>query len=390
MNELFQRAARMSALLDDSALQGDVEHLLSACQERTSPHRDSDDRFRVSPELNLYSRSPLSFSDSSTERHPKRFLGTYQSFREVLRNPSRYSVAHVEATTRLVSAAAFPAFPIKDRKLTIGSSAFWKERLLAAQPQLARAAESVGCILRSERNTVRPLGTAWLLLPSVIVTNRHVAGLFCNIVDQRLSFAPGSPETVWLDGREQINDPLHDPSIRSQRSAAVVEVLHIDKSYDVALLRIDGAATTGWSQAEPIQLAHALPTPLKDREVAVIGYPDYERNVLGTVPHEFTDEEYQRIVGVLTESFMPNQGRKLVQPGLLTELVQRGREPQLQVLRHSCSTLGGNSGSVVLDLSSGKALGIHYASPDWLQDSEAVPAPVLCELLARLRLDEHH
>lgn len=402
MNELFDRSIRMGALLDDLALRGDLERLLSACDRGAVPDRDTstpdrdaglidDDRRTLDGDRLRAVREPQSLRGphmaffGSREGRKRHSPGTLASFQEVLRNPSRFALEDVAATTFFVSSAAFPAFPITEHAIEVGNSAFWKDRLLAAQPFLARASASVGCIVRSERGSVRPLGTAWLLLPGVIVTNRHVASLFCNIKDRQLSFVLGSPQSVFVDGRERISEP----PIPMQQSAAVVDVLHIDKSYDLALLSIEAAASTAWARAVPIKLARRLPTPLKDHAVAVIGYPDYQRNVLSTLPNDLTEEEYQRIVGVLHESFLPNQGRKLVQPGLLTELSKRGTEAPLQILRHSCSTLGGNSGSVVLDLSSGEALGIHYASPDWLQDSEAVPSPVLCELLTRLRLDGH-
>ena len=49
-------------------------------------------------------------------------------------------------------------------------------------------------------------------------------------------------------------------------------------------------------------------------------------------------------------------------------------------LEHDCSTLGGNSGSVVLDLASGQALGIHFAGR-FLEANFAVPASVVAERL---------
>ena len=43
------------------------------------------------------------------------------------------------------------------------------------------------------------------------------------------------------------------------------------------------------------------------------------------------------------------------------------------MITHDCSTLGGNSGSVLLDLQTGEAVGLHFAGL-YLQDNFAVPA----------------
>src|SRR5262249_1075036 len=45
---------------------------------------------------------------------------------------------------------------------------------------------------------------------------------------------------------------------------------------------------------------------------------------------------------------------------------------------HDCTTLGGNSGSVLLDLENGVAVGLHYAGL-YQENNFAVPASVLTE-----------
>jgi hypothetical protein len=46
---------------------------------------------------------------------------------------------------------------------------------------------------------------------------------------------------------------------------------------------------------------------------------------------------------------------KRLQPGTTTELV-----PEQNVMKHDCSTLGGNSGSPVFDLTDHRVLGLHF------------------------------
>src|SRR5262249_34036669 len=52
--------------------------------------------------------------------------------------------------------------------------------------------------------------------------------------------------------------------------------------------------------------------------------------------------------------------------------------------RHDCTTLGGNSGSVVLDLASGEAVGLHFAGL-YQETNYAVQASLLAEYVSGKR-----
>jgi hypothetical protein len=52
--------------------------------------------------------------------------------------------------------------------------------------------------------------------------------------------------------------------------------------------------------------------------------------------------------------------------------------------RHDCTTSGGNSGSVVLDLKTGEAVGLHFAGL-YQETNYAVPASVLAEYVNKKR-----
>jgi hypothetical protein len=56
-------------------------------------------------------------------------------------------------------------------------------------------------------------------------------------------------------------------------------------------------------------------------------------------------------------------------------------------IEHDCSTLGGNSGSVVVNLTTGEAVGLHFAGL-FAQANFAVPAPLLASLLKRVQSGE--
>jgi endonuclease G len=49
------------------------------------------------------------------------------------------------------------------------------------------------------------------------------------------------------------------------------------------------------------------------------------------------------------------------------------------LLQHDCTTLGGNSGSVVISLATGDAVGLHFGG-NFHETNFAVPAPVVASL----------
>ena len=68
--------------------------------------------------------------------------------------------------------------------------------------------------------------------------------------------------------------------------------------------------------------------------------------------------------------------KKRLAPGQVTEA-------RPDVVLHDCSTLGGNSGSVVLDLATGEAVGLHFAGR-FLEANYAVPAAVVAARLEQV------
>ena len=58
-------------------------------------------------------------------------------------------------------------------------------------------------------------------------------------------------------------------------------------------------------------------------------------------------------------------------------------------LQHDCSTLGGNSGSPVINMKTGEAVGLHFSGL-FLESNFAVPAPKVRELLGKVQRGELH
>ena len=174
------------------------------------------------------------------------------------------------------------------------------------------------------------VGTGFLVAPGVLATNRHVAQEFAQPRAQgHWTIDPGM--TVRVDFGEEIDTQV-------AREHAIRSVIGVHQTLDVALLEVVTSA------GDPVP---ALPldgggVPLdRGRLSYVVGYPalDSRRND----------------PAIMASIFANIYNVKRLQPGLLTDW-----SAQLGAYLHDCSTLGGNSGSCLIDLESGVVVGIHF------------------------------
>ena len=234
-------------------------------------------------------------------------------------------------------------------------SAVWKSRLTDARAHLVRATKAVGRI-EVKGHRLAWLGTGWLVAPDTIVTNRHVAAEFGRQSGTRFVFRQG------LDGlamRASI-DLLEEIDRADSLTFELRQILHIEDSDgpDLAFLRVDQIG--GESPATPIALAE---TTQPDDFVAVIGYPARDSRI-----PDF--DLMDRIFGNVYD-------KKRLAPGQVLA-------PASGTVRHDCSTLGGNSGSVLLSLATGNAVGLHFAGR-FLEANFAVSSRVVAQRLDDLR-----
>ena len=207
-----------------------------------------------------------------------------------------------------------------------------------AHPQLNQVIPSIGRIdLRNHRYDW--VGTGWAVAPRIVVTNRHVAEEFARDTGHGFAFRTnddGRRVAAYLDWRQEYQEP-------DESRFRVEDVLWIepDGSVDVALLLIAGKGEDGEGPPGPIGL-------MTDQEigqlglgswVAVIGYPSYSSC--------YNRDDQQRIFDGIYDC-------KRLAPGQVTALVGDTR------LYHDATTLTGSSGSAVVDLASGKAIGLHF------------------------------
>lgn len=232
----------------------------------------------------------------------------------------------------------------------------WEARLRNAAPYLNRAIPAVGRI-EMVGGRLDWVGTGWLVDSTILVTNRHVAREFVEHDGETLAFRPGAHGSI----RASV-DFLRESSSAATALFDLKRILHIeeDPGPDVAFLRVKQVAG-GQRLAKQIPLASNIQ---ETEDAAVIGYPAYDTRI-----PDF--DLMQSIYG-------GEYNIKRLAPGAVTAIDSK-------IISHNCTTLGGSSGSIVLDLKSGKALGLHF-SGRFLRANYAVRADVITpfpELRAR-------
>ena len=262
----------------------------------------------------------------------------------------------------IVTRTKRPVLPIRsnDTKLEFAEEAdsvIWAKRLTLAKPLLDRAIPAVGRINLSGA-PLDWVGTAWVIAEDVIVTNRHVAEEFAARDGDSFRFEAGSAGMISanLDFLQEIDNP-------EKLVFDLVRPLYIGNrpGPDVAFFQIKPVDASGAGKlASPIHLAAK---PRTTPNAAVIGYPAYDSRIPET--------------GLMVRIFGRVYDKKRLAPGAVTA-VEENR------ILHDCSTLGGNSGSAVVDLDTGEVLGLHF-SGRFLTTNYAVPAHVVKAILDDVR-----
>jgi endonuclease G len=189
-------------------------------------------------------------------------------------------------------------------------------------------------------------GTGFVVGQSLIATNRHVAQLFSQGLGLTIRYRAGD---AAIDFKRQIDAPDDDRT--AYLSVRAVEMIH--PYWDMALLRVDDLPTD-----RMLRLSVKSPEELLDHNVVVIGYPARdERNDVA-----LQDRIFNRIYNV-----------KRLQPGVIRARARiQSFENTVNALTHDASTLGGNSGSAVIEIDTGEVVALHFAG-EYLKANYAVP-----------------
>lgn len=291
------------------------------------------------------------FRDTHAPRSVPEISAELSELREQLgsRDPAVRATAEQEA---IILAFGRPSLLIRDKVFVQPESSTWRNRLRDVTAKLNSVIPRIGRVELFGHQDFEWVGTGWMIDDRTLATNRHVAEVFAARSDSgpvRFRKNPfGETIKASIDFREE-----HDVDI--DETAEIERVLYMADAMgpDVAFMRLAANAAL----PEPIPLSSQSAS--EGTMIAVIGYPawDGRRNGL---------EEMRRIFGDIFNV-------KRLAPGFVTGSGS-GR------LTHDCSTLGGNSGSPIIDASTGQAIGLHFAGR-FLSANHGVDVTVVKRLL---------
>ncbi|MGH9753909.1 MAG: DNA/RNA non-specific endonuclease, partial [Blastocatellia bacterium] len=229
-------------------------------------------------------------------------------------------------------------------------------RLKKVRKALVKPISAIGRIELADHETYEWCGTGWRVDEDLIITNRHVATVFAQRQGRTFKYRlnqMGKRVRARIDFREEFKGT-------ESEEFGIAEILWIaddtDSAPDMAVLRVKKDAGL------PPPLSLADKNAETGQQIAVVGYPAKDsRNNAGVMADVF-----QEIYDV--KRFAPGE---VVTPGVDT-----------WYLTHDASTLGGNSGSAVIDLGSQKVVGLHFGG-SFRKTNYAVKASVIKSILAR-------
>lgn len=189
-------------------------------------------------------------------------------------------------------------------------------------------------------------GTGFVVGQNLLMTNRHVAMLFSQGLGLKIRYRSGD---AAVDFKRQIDTAQDDDA--GYFTVQSVEMIH--PFWDMALLRV---TQLPFNQA--LRLSVRSPEELAGRNIIAIGYPARDdRNDL-----DLQDQIFHKIYNV-----------KRLQPGTVRPRAEVQSFGNLvNAIVHDSSTLGGNSGSAIIDVDTGEVVALHFAG-EYLKANYAVP-----------------
>ncbi|HKH48397.1 MAG TPA: serine protease [Thermoanaerobaculia bacterium] len=215
----------------------------------------------------------------------------------------------------------------------------WADLDRIYRSDIETALRSVGRVEMTGHPALSWAGTAWVAAPGIVVTNRHVVQCFANqAAGTRWRIQDGM--TARIDFGRELDMEEDEGRIFDVPEDAEILVHPV---HDLALVPVAGRSRGGAAQLPPpLSIAADGGGIEEGRKVFVAGHPERDDRA----PERLL--QYRLFQGIF--------GVKRLQPGqVMSVLSGEG------TLLHDCSTLGGNSGSPVVDLETNRVVGLHYA-----------------------------
>jgi len=283
---------------------------------------------------------------SELEREREELLGFARRAVEALRQCRGMEVRLMpEEETGVQALLAFTSRPV----ILVQEDRFaepppvWADLDRIFRSEIETALRSIGRVEMSGHPALSWAGTAWIAAPRLVVTNRHVVRYFATpagTAETEIHWRIKKGMTARIDfGRELDMEP-DDGRIFDVPAEAEILVHPV---HDLALVPVAGTSRDGAVPLpSPLSLAAEGRVVGEGRKVYVAGHPARD------------DHSPQRLLQY--RLFQGIFDVKRLQPGQVMQTL-----PEKDTLLHDCSTLGGNSGSPVIDLETGRVSGLHYA-----------------------------
>ncbi|WP_417849432.1 DNA/RNA non-specific endonuclease [Thalassoglobus sp.] len=193
-------------------------------------------------------------------------------------------------------------------------------------------------------------GTGFVVGKNLVMTNRHVAKEFTTGVGR-------GKRVRILDLRAEV-DFEDEPSFDQEDGFVLHECVMVHPYWDMALFKAD------LPDIKPLRLSTTTyPTLLKRKQAVVaIGYPAFDDRNGKRAQEEIFGDEYE------VKRIAP--GRVSKQKRLVSS---KWLSSPVAALTHDASTLGGNSGSAIIDVKSGTVAALHFGGR-YLVENYGVPA----------------
>jgi endonuclease G len=270
---------------------------------------------------------------------------------------STFNDTHGAQAEAIIIRYGRPSLLIRNDTFEVPKSNIWRDRLYPNKEKLRAAIRSVGRV-EVPALSIPFVGTGWMIAPGVMVTNRHVASEFAlkSGTGFTMRVTPdGQAFTADLDFHEEVGKAL-------PFEVNLAGILYIADDAqgvpDIAFIKVTGR------DARPVPPPIPLSTtpPYVDQYVVAIGYPARD------------DRDDQ---GVERQIFGTTFNVKRLAPGQINHIIDDA------TFGHDCSTLGGSSGSAIVDIDTGTVVGLHYGG-FYGETNYAVSAAALRDTLARV------
>lgn len=286
-----------------------------------------------------------------------------ETIRSAVINKDLNTISSRPYTEAIILEYGRPALLVQSDDFVVAESDEWNNRLRPTKSLIRRVLKSVGRIELIGHPDFPWVGTGWQITDDIIVTNRHVALEFGVRKGKGFIFKlnpEGLPIQAQIDYREeyrQSNSPLE---FKIEKILFISDLKN--NAPDVAFLKLEKSSRL------PDPLPLKIKGITKSDFIGVVGYPakDGRRN----------DET------VMEKIFGDIYNVKRLQPGQITHYPSGNSD---FVFYHDCSTLGGNSGSVVFDINTGEAVGLHFGGR-FKQNNYAVKSNTLLNLLSKTKI----